>query len=395
MPTVATGRNRRVYWAGFVLLVGAVAGVAYPTAQVYGHALSLLLRIEEGNAPGALARFDAYPVSETIIEIPSPRGPLHARMYTPAGIANPAGMVIVHGVHHLGIEEPRLVNFSRAIAAGGIEVLTPELPELADYHVAAKDVELIGEAARYLRQRTQAPVGVLGLSFAGGLSLLAAADPRFAPDIGFVVSVGGHDDLERVCRYLATGRIARPDGSVQVLPPHEYGSLVLVYSHVEEFFSVADAPIARDAIRLQLWEQMDAARERAQALSPQGRGFMQLLLEHKQEDLAPALLAKMPQHAVEMAAVSPHGHLDGLHVPVLILHGSGDSVIPATEALWLAHDVPAPYLRKVLISPLITHVEVGGDPSLADKAALLEFMSDMLTQVNQLPRRSDAMPKVN
>ena len=42
------------------------------------------------------------------------------------------------------------------------------------------------------------------MSFAGGLSLLAAADPRFAEDVGFVVAVGAHHDLARVSRFFAT-----------------------------------------------------------------------------------------------------------------------------------------------------------------------------------------------
>ncbi len=390
MTTAATSaRTRRVYLGGLLLLGGALAGLTYPTVHRYTRALSLLLRIEQGDTQRASAGFSAYRVEEAPAVVPSPQGPIRARVYVPAGVAKPPGMVIVHGIHHLGIDEPRLVNFSRAIAASGIEVLTPELPELADYHVAARDIAIIGWTAHDLRQRTGVRVGVLGLSFAGGLSLLAVADPQFAGDIGLVVSVGGHDDLERVCRYLATGRIARPDGSIQSLPPHEYGALVLVYSHVEEFFAAADAPIAREAIRLQLWEQVDAARQHSAALSAEGRSRIQLLLEHKQDSLATELLQRIPRHAAEMAAVSPHGHMAGLRVPVLILHGTGDSVIPATEALWLAHEVPQSCLRKVLISPFITHVEVGGKPSLGDKVALLNFVADMLAETDELPRRRD------
>ena len=37
--------------------------------------------------------------------------------------------------------------------------------------------------------------------------------------------------------------------------------MVLVYSHVEDFFPAEDVPAARDALRSWLWEKRDDARE--------------------------------------------------------------------------------------------------------------------------------------
>jgi pimeloyl-ACP methyl ester carboxylesterase len=85
-----------------------------------------------------------------------------------------------------------------------------------------------------------------------------------------------------------------------------------------------------------------------------------------------------------MASVSPHGHLAELGMPVLLLHGSADSVIPATESLWLGKEVPPSELRRLLISPLITHVELGGQPGWRDKVALLGFMAAMFRESGAL-----------
>src|SRR5205823_3807992 len=104
-------------------------------------------------------------------------------------------IVLAHGVHRLGIEEPRLQRFARAIAASGVVVMTPEIAELTDYRVDPRSIDTLGAAAHSLRERTHAPVGLMGMSFAGGLSLLATADPAYAPDIAFVVAIGAHDDL--------------------------------------------------------------------------------------------------------------------------------------------------------------------------------------------------------
>jgi len=80
-------------------------------------------------------------------------------------------------------------------------------------------------------------VGLLGLSFAGGLSPLPAADARYTPYIQFVVSVGSHDDLERVSGFLVTNTIARPDGTLLEMPGHEYGPLVGDLFACGSFFS--------------------------------------------------------------------------------------------------------------------------------------------------------------
>ena len=196
-------------------------------------------------------------------------------------------IVLVPGVHHLGIDEPRLVRFARAVASSGITVLTPEIAELVHYRIEGASAGEIGEAARALHEHTGAPVGVMGMSFAGGLALLAAADTRYAPEIAFVVAVGAHDDLGRVSRFFATGDIARPDGSIARLHAHPYGPLVLVYARVEDFFPAGDVPAARDALRLWLWEKKDAARARANALSPASQAKLLALFDGKIDTIAP------------------------------------------------------------------------------------------------------------
>ena len=75
-----------------------------------------------------------------------------------------------------------------------------------------------------------------------------------------------------------------------------------------------------------------------------------------------------------------------MHAPVFLLHGAGDTVIPASETLWLARDVPAGLARDVLVSPAIQHVELEGEPSAMDKWALVHFMADVLAEADRAGR---------
>lgn len=349
-----------------------------PTIDIHLRAASLLMRIENVKDQGALARYETYPVSETDTSLSTAHGPVPARMYTPIGIAHPPHVMIVHGVHHLGIHDPRIIAFARALSQGGVQVFTPEMPDLTDYRVTPSTIDLIGLAARQFSHDAGAPVGVLGISFSGSLSLIAAADPRNAGSIAFVVSLGSHDKMERVARFFLTGETPRPDGTVGFVKPHEYGALVLLYSHPEEFFPAAELPRVRESLKYLLWEDVATSRKIAATLSPPSRAIMNQLYAHDRESLKPALMKLIARHAAEMETVSAGGKLTSLRVPVLLLHGGADDVIPNAELLWLERDVPATYLRGALITPLLSHLDVAGDPTASDKLRLIQFMSTVL-----------------
>jgi pimeloyl-ACP methyl ester carboxylesterase len=378
-------RRQRVLIFLFVVLASVVLTGAVLLHPMGAHlrAMSLLLRFSDPHAHGLETRFADHPFKEEDGYVLTPHGTLRFRTYTPHDVQNPNGVVLLHGVHHLGIDDPRLWNLARALAGAGVLVMTPELQDLADYRVTARTIDVIGDSAVALSTRMRRKVGVLGLSFAGGLALLAADRNPYSDSIGFVVAIGAHDDMSRVARFFAANVITSPEGAETQLQAHEYGALVLAYSHLEDFFSVSDVPVAREALRQWLWEQPQAMRT-AEALSPEGKHEFGLLLHHR-DQLRDALLREITLHKDEMEAVSPHGHLDQLHTPVFLLHGAGDTVIPASETLWLEKDVPPADLKAALISPALVHVDMGSKETWQQQWQLMDFMSQVLEATDKLP----------
>jgi dienelactone hydrolase len=360
-------------------LVSLTAGA--PSFSSHRRAADVLRRFG-GQAPAVLATAD-----RGVDEIDEVRdGPRRMRWYLPRGKSDPPGLVLVHGIHRLAVDEPRLVRFARALAENGVAVLTPDVRELADYRVDARSIETIGTAAQALRARLSRKVGVMGMSFAGGLSLLAACDPRFGSDIGMVVAVGAHDDAARVARFFATDRIARPDGSAASIGAHGYGVLVFAYSHADRFFALEDVPLARRALASWLAEERDAARVIARESTSPSRELLELLFERRLEQVTEPFLGAIDADAVALAAVSPRGRVDCLQVPIFLLHGAGDTVIPPTETEWLARDVPAGVLRDVLISRALVHVEPGGQPTWYEQWELVHFVADVLAELERVSR---------
>jgi len=362
---------------GFALLLPVLV-----TLNIFHYDLrsySLLVRFLDPGASNLVVRWETHPVEAQDLSLPLLRGAVRARLYMPIGRTHPPGLVLVHGIHHLGIDEPRLMNFARAAAGNGFAVLTPEVTALADYRVDADSIATIGESPAWLEQRLgTGPVTLVGVSFAGGLALLAASDPQYAPHIRDLLLMGAYDNLARVLRFLATSEAEFPDGRREVYKAQDYGAAVFVYSNLDHFFSAGDLAVAHEALRDWLWERPQDAQPLLAQLSPDGRATMELLLSRRVEALRPKLLDAIEEDQPQLTALSPQGKLSGLRVPVYLLHGATDDIIPSTETLWLEKEIPSVDLGAALITPVFSHVDPDKLASWRDELHLVEFLARVL-----------------
>ncbi len=366
-----------VSMAGAAILL-AFAG--WPMLRVHLQSVAVLDLVGDKPVPAWLRRFVSEPIAVRDLQLPLASGAVRGRLYTPLAPKKAPAIVVLHGVHHLGIDEPRLENFATAMAACGVQVLTPELPDIKDYQVGANSIATIGESAEWLTNKDGGrPVGVLGLSFSGGLSLLAAADPKYQKDIRFVLAVGSQDEMSRVAAYYETGEDERPDGTEETLAPHEYGPLVLEYEHVGEFVPVQDVAPIRAVLRAHLYEDSTAEHAALASLNAAQAAEAKALMDTSLPATRTALERADERHADDMAAVSPHGRLSTLKTPVYLLHGAGDNIIPSAETQWMAAELPKRSLKAVLISPVLSHLNLdGADPTMADQLRLVHFFADVL-----------------
>ena len=86
--------------------------------------------------------------------------------------------MLVAGIHPAGINEPRLVALAEDLAATGVAVLTPEIPDMARFRITPHATDVIEDVTAWLAAQGElAPdgrVGLMGISFSGGLWSLAA-----------------------------------------------------------------------------------------------------------------------------------------------------------------------------------------------------------------------------
>ena len=354
------------------------AVLCWPWTRVHLQAVAVLKTVSGETLPGPLRAVATEPLTSQVLTLQTEAGPVRARLYTPVRHPNAPGLVVFHGVHHLGMDEPRLMSFAAAMAACGLQVLTPELPAIKDYRVSESSIAVIGASAKWFAQRKGAPVGVMGLSFSGGLSLVAAANSAYRPSMKLVFAVGSQGAMGRVASYYRTGEAPRPDGSMELLPAHEYGPLVLEYEHVEEFVPAADVNGIRNVLRAHLYEDKDAETSAMEQLSPRQQGEAAELMDAGSGTVRAMLQTSELRHRKEMAGLSPELHLGELTVPVFLLHGEADNIIPAAETLWMASELRATTLQAALVSPVLSHLDMQKAPGAWETWRLVHFMALVL-----------------
>ena len=385
------------------IALAALLGAAV-IARPFIHGLSFVIRAAEmQGTPRRVADWDTARVNEREISIPTRRGPMRARLYEPAG-SHARAALLTSGLHASGIDEPRLVRLARQIAGSHIAVVTPDIPELSRFEIAPAITDAIEDAGGWLAaDAALAPdhkVGLMGISFSGGLSIVAAGRPSMADHVAYAFSLGGHDDLPRVLRYLCTGQEKRPVPTVQLgspsadtmftLPPHDYGVAVILLSLADRVVPAAQVDRLRAGVRQYLWASaLDGGVDKARA--PAEFEAVRTLQKTLPEPSATWLRYVLARDVVHLGArllplIGSIAASDALSVskspkpsaPVFLLHGLGDNVVPPVESEYLAEDLRGHAPVRLLLSGLISHAEADQPMHANDVLQLAGFWGDLL-----------------
>jgi dienelactone hydrolase len=373
-----------------VLLLAGVAGTVVAPPYLRGAAFVVKASGMQGAAL-TMAAWDTVPIAEHEMTIPWRGGALRGRGYVPR-VERGRPVLLVPGVHAAGIDEPRLVGFSREIAGTGHLVITAQLDDLAHYMITTRTTDMIEDAALFVSATADrgaiGPIGMIGISFGGGLSVVAAGRPSLQGRVAYVMAFGGHADLPRTLTYLCTG--IQPDGAVR--PPHDYGLAIVLLGVADRVVPPGQAEPLRTAIlsyleasRLAMVDQARAALEltRAEALAAgleePAHTYMSYVIARDVAHLGPVLLPHLAGLGGD-PALSP-ARSPFPKVPVYLLHGTEDNVVPAIESTLLARDLAARGVPvHVLLTPLITHAEVDRTSTLRAVWRLIHFWSKLLDE---------------
>ena len=240
-------------------------------------------------------------------------------------------------------------------------------------------------------------IGLMGISFSGGLSVVAAGRPSLADRVAYVFSFGGHDDLPRVLRYLCTGigavSAGRRSGWRRTRPrrrPVRRGRRTTTASP-SSCSALADRARARrrrssrcaTAVRRYL-VGVGARQRRRQGSAPRRSSTRCAAARRRCREPSATLLRYvndrdvvhlgarlLPLRRRSTAATrrcrsskSPKPS-----APVFLLHGTDDNVIPSIESEYLADELRGHAPVRLLLSGLISHAEADRPVHVGDVAA--------------------------
>jgi dienelactone hydrolase len=407
--------------AVLVALVGATI-----VGRPYVHGLAFVVRAADMQGTARrLADLDTVAVHERLVAIPTADGTMRARAYEPDGTPSRVAL-LVSGLHPSGIDEPRLVRLARQLAANHLVIVTPDIPELARFEITPRITEAIERSAVWLAtQSGLAPdgkVGLMGISFSGGLSLVAAARPSLAGHVSFVFAFGGHEDLPRVIRYLCTGQEPYPPGQIRlkaagasggsaraaatpavtaaedaadhpfVRQPHDYGVAVILLGVADSVVPRSQVDALRETVRRYLWAsaldggvdkpraeaEFAAVRAAARQLPEPSRTLMTYAVDRDVAHLGARLLPYLNRQGGDPALSLSRSPKPS--VPVFLLHGIEDNVIPSIESEYIANDLRGRAQVRLLLSGLISHAEADRPVHVGDVMQLASFWGDLLSR---------------
>ena len=387
-----------------VLLLAALTFFGLP----YVDALAFIARAADmGGSLKQVADFRAEAfVADPIRQVPTRHGPVDVRMYHPAGVESRRAVTLVPGVHMDGIRESRLVGMAEDLAASGFTVLTVSTPDLQRFQITPRTTDIIEDAATWLAKERNDKVGMLGISFSGGLSIVAAGRPELREHVSYVMSFGGHGDITRVMKYLCSGSAPAmpPLGdatksvagaeNVRIKPPHDYGVSVVLLTFADRIVPPDQVEPLRQGILTFLTAssldmvdkpkakiEFQRARNLATSLPEPARTLMTHVNDRAVDKLGPILLPIIEQirEPEAMAALSPEQAQPPLG-KVFLLHGADDNVIPSVETVLLANYLRGKVETHAVLSGLITHAEVDRNAGAIEVWRLLGFWKDLMTR---------------
>lgn len=280
-------------------------------------------------------------------------------------------VLVIPGLHPLGVADPRMVRFGRILEAAGAELTMADVGALKRLTLAPSMFEE-AEAALF-RASSRGPVGVMSISFGSIVALHLAA--RHPERVRRLVLFGGYRELERTLVYALGGSegevrdpLNAPAVFIQLADQLLEGAAHAAFVEAARRFCAetwtsgrgGPADDKRDGRHLRVGARI------ADSLPEPARALMRLACRLDGDPL-PTALGALARSRERFRYLDPGPLLPGVRCEVDCVHGRDDDVIPYTESERLARDLAG----RAHITGLYGHTgaRVGAAPGLGGMSA--------------------------
>lgn len=291
------------------------------------------------------------------ISIPIHNGSLRADCYM-AKSKSLGTIITINGLAPLGNRDPRFIIVNRSLNQLGYTVVSPFYDEICDYKISLRNIEDIKDSIAYIsKQKEISPSGKVSIfapSFSGSLSLIAVSDKKIAERINSVCAIGAFANVDDIIGNLFANQSL-----------DEYGRMILLLNFLP--LSIGENKSLFKAIKLAILDNYFKYKDNLlephySKMKKTDREFFENLKYNRDFRMKhwEIILKKGGKNRELLTALSVTNHIDTLNLPILLIHGLKDDVVPANESSMLYEKLQARGVDcKLCITNLISHGDTG------------------------------------
>ena len=353
-------RRSRLLVCAVLVAVGLLA--LGPRMRVVYLTTLLLLELPTPETDGPIARRLPDPQIERVTFEAAGRAMI-ADVYRPAlgsRRSRRPGIVLNHGVAAGGMNDLRLTNFADALARAGYVALVPEFINLKEFRVRPSDVEEMVRSYEYLERLPDVNpdrVGFFGFSYAAGLAMLAANDPRISERVRFCFLLGSYYDLRSIVTYATTGYYLE-DGEWVYVKPRHTGKWAFLRNSLQLVGDDTDRRLLTRIANSKLEDDTCDVSASADSLGGEGALLYELMMNGDPDAAAGIIDRLNPRILSYFDELSMPGNIENVTARLIIVHGRDDNLMPYTESILLAENAPPKAIAQLRILESLQHVDL-------------------------------------
>lgn len=296
--------------------------------------------------------------------------PVRAWVYRAEQRAPYGSLLLLPGLHYLGPSDPRLDRFARVLAASGVLVYAPFLPDYIDLTLrpsVLRDAERALDALLAWPDRPREKPGVMSISFGSLPALHLASNRVHASKLSSLVLFGGYADLADTMRFCLEGSPGAP---------HDPLNRPVVFMNLVEHLpdlpdDVAPLRAAWNEYIQRTWGRPELKHDGlgdaiAREIADKITDTRARSLFARTTGIAPGAMALLDR-ALERGRgglrwLDPSERMKSVKIPTYVLHGADDDVIPHTHAQMFAQGIAREQLAGVHVTGLYGHTGSSSAP---------------------------------
>ncbi|PJZ84890.1 alpha/beta hydrolase family protein [Leptospira harrisiae] len=291
------------------------------------------------------------------IQIPIQKRVLKADCYIPK--SKPLGTIVtINGLAPLGNRDPRFITVNKSLCKIGYTVVSPFFDEICDYKISLRNIDDIKDSILFIsNQKDICPSGKVSIfapSFSGSLSLVAASDQKIAEKINCICAIGAFAKVDDVIENLFANQNL-----------DEYGRMILLLNFLP--ISIGKNQSLFTAIKLAILDNYYKSKDlRLEPHYKKMKKADRVIFDQLKNDTE--FRIKHWKNVVKnggksrdlISALSVTNHIQSLNLPILLIHGLKDDVVPAYESTMLHEKLLQRGVEsKLCITTLISHGDTG------------------------------------